>query len=299
MARRSFSLSILLMVPAFLLLASCGQGRADNMRVEPPCTGVGPASQSLPGARSFIYRRASGRDLRVHVFSPPEEGRAPHPAVLMFFGGSWRIGDVAALVPQARVFARHGYVTVLADYRVACRDGTTPFASVDDARAAYRWLREHAGQWDIDRDRMILSGGSAGGQLALMTALRAGEEDRPAALVLFNPAVDLVQQAPWYQKPFAWFLSPTEFSPRMLPPSVIFHGRSDRIVPFDTVRRFCTRARAAGRTCVLYGYTGRNHGFYHETAIDPVTGRAPFTDTMGKALWFLDRQGLASADRGQ
>lgn len=255
------------------------------------CAGVGPAAAGLPGARSYTYRTASGRALRIHVFPPPSHQR-PAPAVLLFFGGGWRTGSVTALADQARAFAQRGYVAGLADYRVKCRDGTNPLDASADARAAYAWWRAHASRLDADPQRIVLSGGSAGGQLALMAAQDAPADEKPAALVLFNPAVDLVGPAPWYLKLFARSISPSVLSVNQLPPTIIFHGQADRRVPIGTVRAFCRRAHAQGRICRIVNYRGQEHGFYHSDKIDPALGRSPYDDTMTRAFRFLDRRGI-------
>jgi acetyl esterase/lipase len=256
-----------------------------------PCEAIAPQPDTLPGASSFTYRTAAKRDLRLHVFAPAGEA-SPRPAVLFFFGGAWRVGDITAFQHQARAFAARGYVAVLADYRVKCRDGSTPLDSLRDAQAAYAWLRASADDLDIDPQRIVLSGGSAGGHLALTTAMKASPAHKPAAVVLFNPAVDLVSKAPMALKLIARHISPSVLSVQALPPTLIFHGQDDRTVLISTVRDFCRRADAAGRVCRLDEYVGHDHGFFHQQQTDLRIGVSPYADTLGKALVFLDAQGV-------
>ena len=237
---------------------------------ESVCKDVGPAPESLPGAESIVYRTASNRPLRLFVFRPEKPSATPLRAVLFYFGGGWRSGSVTSFADQAQAFAANGYVAVLADYRVSCRDGTTPLAAVSDARAAYKWLRKHAGELGVDPTQIALSGGAAGGQLALVTAMEARPENKPTALVLFNPVVDLVTSARWYLKPLARQISPTTLSAEGLPPTLILHGEADRRVPIDTVRAFCNKAHDAGAVCAVRGYPGEDHGFYHRRTVLPV-----------------------------
>ncbi|WP_404339277.1 alpha/beta hydrolase [Sphingomonas sp. MMS12-HWE2-04] len=251
------------------------------------CTGIPAQPDTLPGATSFTYRTASGRDLRIHVFQPAGP-RAARPAILFFFGGGWRVGRITAFRPQAEAFAARGYVTLLADYRVTCRDGTSPLAATNDAAAAYAWLRDHAAALGINSRRIALSGGSAGGHLALVTAMKAPAAERPAALILFNPAVDLVTPARWYQKPFARGISPSLLPLAALPPTMIFHGEDDATVPIASVRTFCARATAAGRSCTVIGYRGKGHGFYHDYSLDPQIGTTPYADTLARSERFAD-----------
>jgi acetyl esterase len=260
-----------------------------------PCRAIAPQPDTLPGASSFTYRKAKRRDLRLHVFAPAGEA-SPRPAVLFFFGGAWRTGDITAFQDQARAFAARGYVAVLADYRVKCRDGSTPLDSLRDAQAAHLWLRTNAEDLDIDPQRIVLCGGSAGGHLALTVTMKASPAHKPAAVVLFNPAVDLVSRAPMALKLVARRISPSVLPVQALPPTLVFHGQDDRTVPIDTVRRFCQRADAAGRVCRLDEYAGQDHGFYHLRQVDPAIGTSPYADTLTKALAFLDVQGIGPHD---
>ncbi|WDS37220.1 alpha/beta hydrolase [Pseudoxanthomonas sp.] len=275
------------------VVAGVGPGAGAEVLFD-PCQAIAPQPETLPGASSFTYRKAKGRDLRLHVFAPAGEA-SPRPAVLFFFGGAWRVGDITSFQDQARAFAARGYVAVLADYRVKCRDGSTPLDSLRDAQAAYAWLRDSADDLDIDLQRIVLCGGSAGGHLALTTAMKATPARKPAAVVLFNPAVDLVSKAPMALKLIARRISPSVLPVQALPPTLIFHGQDDRTVPIDTVRRFCERASAAGQVCRLDEYVGQDHGFHHQHQVDPRIGVSPYADTLARALAFLDAQGIDSA----
>lgn len=257
------------------------------------CIGVETQPNSLEGAQSFTYRHASDRDLKLHAFSPNNPSLQTRPAILFFFGGGWRVGKISALEPQARDFAKQGFVTILADYRVKCRDDTTILAAQEDAREAWNWVHEHGSQLGIDPNRMILAGGSAGGQLALATAQKAPDDLKPAALLLFNPAVDLVTPATWWAKPIARGISPSKLPVDALPPTLIFHGTGDKRVPIQTVEAFCGRAREADRICEVVSYPGQDHGFYHSSRVLPALGLNPYRDTMDRSEAFLAEHGIA------
>ena len=253
--------------------------------------GCPSAPEQMAGADTIIYE-TKDRPIRLFILRPPVHG-GPHPAIIFFFGGGWRTGDINAFADQARAFQRLGYVAVLADYRVRCRDRTTPFAATKDAQRAYEWLRSHAAALQVDRARIVLAGGSAGGQLAAAAAMLAPLDQAPAALVLFNPAVDLVGPAPWYLKPFARLISPSTLPAATVPPTIIFHGQSDTRVPIGTVRAFCEALRRAGRSCRLWEYPGQGHGFYHSTKLNKHLGRSPYEDSLRKTVNFLDEIGVS------
>jgi acetyl esterase len=92
----------------------------------------------------------------------------------------------------AKTIARDAEAVVVnLDYRMAPED---PYpAPVDDAVAAYRWLREHAGEIGGDPSRVAIAGDSAGGGLAAATALRLVDEgdEPPAGVALFCAWLDL------------------------------------------------------------------------------------------------------------
>src|SRR5579883_5976 len=256
------------------------------------CLSVPAQPANLPCAQSYTYKNASGRDLRIHVFGAQVQGS--HPAILFFFGGGWQRGTLAQFTDQAAVAAGKGYVAALADYRVLCRDGTSPVDALADAEAAYAWLRQQAPRLGIDPKRIVLSGGSAGGHLAAATALLAPQGEVPAALVLFNPALDLgalgdlVKLAPAQVAA----ISPSALPIGNLPPTVIFHGVADKLVPIATIRAFCARATAAGRQCELHEYEGQGHGFFNSRGVEPALGTSYYKDTLSRSFRFLASLGI-------
>lgn len=265
------------------------------MRTIPGCISVLPAiAAKISGARTYVYKTGSGRDLVANVLGLQDSITAARPSVLFFFGGGWREGDLREFEPQARLLANAGFVAVLVDYRVTCRDNTTALDSVADAEDAYSWVLDNADTLGIDRHRIVLSGGSAGGHLALVTALRADKTKRPLGLVLFNPAVDLLRVAPFLRltQEQAASISPTYMALSGLPPTLIFHGDKDGAVPIVTVREFCAKASAAQARCTLQEYKGEGHGFYARTKLVPPEIRSPFIDTLRSFSAFLRSLGV-------
>lgn len=253
------------------------------------CARIPPPSQTLPGATTFIYRTVGNRPLRIHVF-PPEVAAARNPAAIFFFGGGFRVGDAASYTALAKAFAARGYVAAVADYRVLCRDGVTAVGGVDDAQAALGWVRAHAAEVRIDPRRIALVGGSAGGLLAASAGLRVPDRERPAALVLFNPVLNL-ETGIWAGDQSiaeAQAYSPSRLPIAKLPPTIVFHGTADKTVPIVTSRDFCARALAARRDCQLVEYQGMDHSFSDKQDVDPALGASPFDDTLKRAFRFLD-----------
>ncbi|WP_157976438.1 alpha/beta hydrolase [Parahaliea mediterranea] len=146
----------------------------------------------------FVYKTTPSGALYLEALYPAQQ--APErPAILFLFGGGWVTGHRQQFLPQARFFASRGWLSVVADYRVASRHGSTPQDALADARDAWAWLQSRAGQFDIDPRQMVLAGGSSGGHLAACMASGCGTaplSPPPRALVLYNPVLDLVAARP-------------------------------------------------------------------------------------------------------
>ncbi len=254
-----------------ILLASlsiCGQ----TASVEPP-----PQPLTVEGATTYVYKTVGKDELRLHVFKPDRtSSEAKAAAIVFFFGGAWTAGSVNQFTPQARYLAQRGMVAIVADYRVFARHGTTPFQAISDAKSTLRWVRAHSAQLGIDPKRIAAAGGSAGGHLAVSTAVfDTFDEDsedktisaKPNALVLFNPAVDTTHPTPTILVERVGGrgrdASPLHHLRAGLPPTIIFHGKSDTTVPYADVERFCAAAKALGSECKLIGYEGATHGFFN------------------------------------
>ena len=243
-----------------------------------PSEATDPQPQHINGSQPFIYKTIGDVDLRLYVFN--SAGHKPSykaPAVVFFYGGGFLFGDIRRYQTQATHLALRGLVTVLVDYRVKCRHGSTIMDSVTDGKSAMRWVREHADQFGIDPSRIAAVGSSAGGLMAAATALVPDFDDpndkkidpRPNALVLYNPALNTASPAAIHNLTTNWGKAVAdharEFSPidhldRGLPPTIIFQGTADKGVSFVTAKDFCKRARALKAQCEVVLYPGAPHG---------------------------------------
>ena len=239
----------------------------------------------MTGAKVETYRTVGSTELKVWIIEPADQGTKPRPAIVFFFGGGWTGGTPAQFEPQARHLAARGMVAVLADYRVKSRQDAKPADCVADAKACVRWVRANAGRLGVDPTRLAVGGGSAGGHLAAAVATVPGLDPatddkavscRPDALVLFNPGTVMAPFPGLDLKGFGSGLDkarfgcePTEISPlhhvrKGLPPTIIFHGKTDTTVPYATVEKFTEVMKAAGNRCELVGFEGQGHGFFNK-----------------------------------
>ena len=103
-------------------------------------------------------------DLKINIFKPKDFKKGKkYPAIVFFFGGGWRNGNVHQFEHHCRYLASRGMVAMSANYRVASRNKTTPFDAVEDAKSAMRWIRENAKDLGVHKNKLVAAGGSAGG----------------------------------------------------------------------------------------------------------------------------------------
>ena len=131
----------------------------------------------------------------VRVYLPADDA-TDRPALVWVHGGAFVGGDLE--MPEAdwtarQICERAGAVVVSVDYRL-CTDGIHYPVPHDDVLAAYRWVRDSAGDLGIDPGRISLGGASAGGNLSIGVALKLRDEDGrpPAALLPIYPVAHAV-----------------------------------------------------------------------------------------------------------
>jgi acetyl esterase len=272
----------------FMASPACGQRKLANW---PP---------KIDGER-YVYKTVGDRELCLWQIGPTSgeiKSDAKSPAIVFFFGGGWTSGSPEQFLPQAQHLATRGIVAIVADYRVASRDGVKAVSCVEDAKSAIRWVRANASMLGVDPNRICAAGGSAGGHIACCTALIEGfdaeAEDKsvssvPNALALFNPAVvlapidglplddaskkkaDGIEARLGVEPPK---LSPAHHVRKDLPPCVIFHGEADTTVRIQTVEKFTSLMKESGNRCELHRFPNAPHGFFNLAGDNSKQGNA-------------------------
>ena len=289
---------LFLLLPFFVVLSA-------GARQETAKSNTADSPPVIAGTRSEIYRTVDHTELRLWIFDSARKADKPLPAIVFFFGGGWTGGTPTQFEPQSRHLASRGMIAMVADYRVKTRHDAKPADCVSDAKACVRWVRANAARLGIDPTRIAVGGGSAGGHLASSVAVLPGldtaADDKsvsclPDALVLFNPATVLAPFPGLNLSGFGANLNkerlgcePVEISPihhvkAGAPPTIIFHGRADTTVPYETVEKFAEVMQAAGNRCELVGYEGQPHGFFNKSKMAETLGA---TDTFLVSLGYL------------
>jgi len=227
---------------------------------------------TLEGATTRVYKTVGDARLHLFIFQPAGHKRGDsRPAIVFFHGGAWRGGSPRQFEEHCRYFSSRGTVAITVEYRVQSRHNVTPFECVADAKSAIRWVRSHAEELGVDSSRIVASGGSAGGHLAACAGIikkldEEGEDLKissvPSALVLFNPAVDFSRGRDRF--PERWReASPVHHVREGVPPTIIFHGTEDQIVPLTEVAHFTEVMKRFGNRCELVPFEGKGHGFFN------------------------------------
>ena len=263
---------------------------------------AGESSDPRPSL-TRVYREVGADSLHAYVFMPPGHRTSDRAhAMLLFHGGGWSTGAPEWTFPAARRFADSGMVAIAIQYRL-CNKDVTPLDALADACAAFEWTRGHATELGLS-GRIAGYGVSAGGQLVAATATIGcpGSDVGPVALVLWSPALDLVNDS-WFSgllqgRATAADLSPARHVGSATPPTSIVHGERDALTPLTGVRRYCAALAKLGRPCDLHVYPGLGHLLTRnlsnqETDFDPdPRARA---DGIAQQQRFLRRLGFVGA----
>jgi acetyl esterase len=240
---------------------------------------------------------ADGVDCRLYV---PGGARR---ALLFLHGGGFVFGDLDTHDAQARRLANRTWSAVLAvDYR---RPPEHRFpAAPDDVDSALSWLSGNAEGLGLDPARLVAVGDSAGGNLALVAALRNPEA--LAACVLVYPFVDASMtgvsyaatdggmtrgEATWFWQQYARDaadLDDPDLAPYSsdrlgtVPPSLVLVAEHDVLADEDV--ELARRMAAAGATVEVATYPGMIHGFWrHPEMFDAAE------ESLVEIAGFLDR----------
>ncbi len=208
------------------------------------------------------YRNIDGMSLGLDVYVPSKRlGEPPwvaysddkKPAMLYFHGGGWRSGEKESRVLEFLPYVEKGWVVITANYRLL-RQASLP-EIIGDCRTALSWVYKNADKFKIDTNKIFISGNSAGGHLALMTALveedtfyssdfSSNNKNRIAGVINWYGIADVsLFTEDWKDKniltkdsiPLSLIFektSPINFINKNTPPVLTVHGTIDKIVRF-------------------------------------------------------------------
>ena len=244
----------------------------------------------------ITYLTANNWDVKLDVYKP-DQSPGPHPTVLFFHGGGWRRGSKESNVLSFLPYLEMGWAVVNVGYRLA-QVSLAP-AAVEDGLCALRWVIRNAGQYGFDTDKIVLTGNSAGGHLALTTGIMPasegfdwpcpGEEElKVAAIVNWYGITDVAElmEGP-NQKTYAmmWLgsqpnrreiaerVSPLQYVRAGIPPVISIQGDADPTVPYSHSTRLHDALSKAGVRNELVTIPGGAHGGFSASEMAHIYSR--------------------------
>lgn len=205
-----------------------------------------------------INLKGEKETLLLDIYSPADEAAKIRPAIMWMHGGGFRIGNDKSqkyIVAMSERFARRGFVCLSINYRVRenpkdDKPGTIADA-LEDAMKGLNWIRENCEKIGVDKSKIIIGGGSAGGILGNIFCYREGsneEEWNKSGIVAF---VNL-----WGSPDETWGVYEIDKND---PPMIIVHGTEDEAVPFVNSERIIEKMKKAGLRNELIAIKGAGH----------------------------------------
>lgn len=288
----AFSLCVALLLGG---VTSAGQTQAPG-----PDRWVDYASGDYDILPNVTYSVANNTELKLDLYLPKTRS-TPNPTLMLFHGGGWVDGQKERNVFQLLPYLSLGWAVLNVEYRLA-RNSLAP-AAVEDCRCALRWVAYHAKEYSLDTSRIVLTGGSAGGHLALITGMLPAESifNRQCATdsstrwrEATEPPIKVAAIVNWYgitdvadlldgpnAKHYAveWFgslsnrqelarqVSPINYVRAGLPSIITVHGDEDDVVPYSQAVRLHDALNKAGVPNQLITIRGGKHGGFNRQAL--------------------------------
>jgi acetyl esterase/lipase len=235
------------------------------------------------------------------VYHPKAPATAKRPGLIVIHGGGWVGGEKEGMIAGFVLpYLEQGFVVANVEYRLA-GVAKAP-AAVTDVLYAAQWFIRNASKYNVDRKRIVVTGASAGGHLALMAGMtpksaKLGPAAGLAAVVNIYGITDVEDQIEGQnQRDYAvtWLpeqpgrqelarrLSPMTYVRKDLPAILTIHGDADETVPYDHGYKLTKAIREAGGEAQLISVPQGKHGFTKEQ----------WTGLLAQTFAFLKARGI-------
>lgn len=235
------------------------------------------------------YAKYGDISLEIQIIKPESETKK-FPLIVYLQGSAWLQQKIYRNVPNLCQIARHGYVIAVVQYR---HSGQAKYpAQVEDTKAAIRYLRLHADEYGIDKEKVGIFGDSSGAHIAMMTAFTKGkynnglyaeESDEVSAIANFYGLSDFLSNRDYSQLtheqamelPESMVLGcvpgenpelAKEASPLTyitedadIQPMLVVHGDSDTLVNFGQSYQLVKAMQEAHKKVYFYKVVGGEH----------------------------------------
>jgi len=242
---------------------------------------------------NITYLTASGYESKLDIYRR-RDVQTPQPTLVFYHGGGWIGGTKEASFMSVMPWLEMGWNVVNVEYRMA-RVAEAP-AALEDALCALRYVVANAKNNNIDADKIVVSGESAGGHLALAVGMipatagftarcagggfTANEMSVPKVAAIINwygitDVNDLLAGANARAYAVQWIgsdknredvaraVSPLTYVRAGLPPILSIQGDADPIVPYSQNTRLRDALTKAGTANELFTIAGGGHGNFN------------------------------------
>ena len=249
----------------------------------PSSTWAARAVSEYANFADITYLTANNYEVKLDVHTRKDK-TGPQPTLIYIHGGGWGAGSRTGMLYLLMPWFEMGYTIVNIEYRLT-KVSRAP-AAVEDCLCALRWVASHAATYNIDVNRLVVSGESSGGHLALTTGMipeSAGLDrecpgaplPKVGAIVDFYGITDVVDlldgpnrkgyAVSWIgsapdREEIAKRLSPLTYVRPGLPPILIIQGDADPVVPYSHSVRLQDALEKAGVPHQLITVPGGKHG---------------------------------------
>ena len=232
---------------------------------------------------NVTYLTQSNVELKLDVYQRTGV-TTPQPTVIYMHGGFWVAGNKEGATMSLMPWFEMGWNVVNVEYRLG-RQALAP-AAVEDCMCALRFINNQAKTYNIDPTRLVVTGESAGGHLALSLGMipeSAGLDlecagaplPHVAAVVNWFGITDVADvidgphranaAAQWMagmpnKMEIAKRVSPLTYVRAGLPPILTIHGDADTTVPYQEAVRLHEALSKAGTVNQLVTIPGGKHG---------------------------------------
>jgi len=239
---------------------------------------------------NITYLTANNYEAKLDLYLP-RNLTEPSPTLVYIHGGGWVQGSKEVSTLRLLPYLEMGWSVVNVEYRLA-HTSLAP-AAVEDCLCALRWIIRNAEEYNLDPNRIVVSGNSAGGHLSLTTGMlpaSAGldrqcpgdEELKVAAIVNWYGITDVgdLLEGPNIRRwAVAWMgsmddrqeiarrVSPLNYVRPGLPPILSIHGDADPLVPYSHAVQLHKALTEAGVPNQLLTIPGGKHGGFTRTEI--------------------------------
>ena len=263
----------------FLCMAFAGVAGAQTTDAERAAVLTSIRYRVVP---NVTYHIATGYEAKLDLYLP--RGPGIHPTLIQIHGGGWVGGSKEHNSLRFLPYLEMGWAVVNVEYRLG-RSALAP-AAVEDCLCALRWIIRNAEQYNIDTDRLVVTGYSAGGHLSLTTGITPpaagldrqcpGNEDLEVAAIInwfgITDVADLLDGENMKSYAVGWMgsmpnrydiaerVSPLTYVRSGLPPILTIHGDADPTVPYSHAIRLHEALDEAGVQNRLHTVPGGGHG---------------------------------------